>query len=349
MKLRKLTALILSLVMMMSLSVTAFAGTEKEGSLTGDGKVEAIYDSDVFNVVLPTVDENTTTFDFVLDPQGVLYDTKDTNQYYFNGKSSLYFTNIVDDVYYYMTDTSDELSILNKSSFDVEVSLSAEVKNLDEDVSLYYESDFVGTNPEIYLALTDGTNTKAITAEGGKLTGKINFRPDSYELTSEQDSGKYYYSYGLKEDLDDSDFYDYYEYKFQLTGACNVAADWSELGGITPQVEVTWSVDKYYSGSSPVATALNVTVAESIDLVAAGLNAGSGDKAATGIKEIKFPADTELTSTQKKYVSAGTGLTVNVSSTGVSKITSGDVTNYSFIVVLNDIKNTEVTVTLKKS
>lgn len=112
---------------------------------------------------------------------------------------------------------SDKIQIANAGTANVKVSLSAHVSpDSVKGITMTDDRDFTGDeDPGLYLALTDGERTFPIDSEGsavidieieGALEGEVN------------------------------------TYSFQLTGATNSNADWSELTDIAPEVTVTWKV-----------------------------------------------------------------------------------------------------------
>lgn len=255
---KKIAAGLLAATMVVSSSMVAFAD---EGSTTGAGELEGTVSTDVFKVALPVIPEDgsDTTFDFVLDPEGLI---KATSAEKYNGaafgEGTLFFANVSDDATSY-SNTSDALTITNYSSIAVDVSLSAAVSNA-AGITLTQDSTFTDdTSASIYLAITDGTNTVAITDDGASVNTQMDAAGEgAYSVEWNSTEGKYEYK------LDDTDATLFSTYSFQLTGASNSAGDWSGLADIAPSVEVVWNVtahsDAYVSSTTLSAGAETVTL-----------------------------------------------------------------------------------------
>ena len=279
MKTRKILAALMAMSMvaaMSPMSASAIAtetvtSAPAEGSVVADGDFEGTVDTDVFHVVLPTV---TTELDFIMDPQGLIKETmaNSTNTKYTSKKfdtGTLFFLNTTDkqnsNDY---SNTSDKLTITNKSSFDVDVEIRATVSG-NTGVTLTSDSTFANdTSASLYLALKDvpasGDATVApITAENGAtLTTTITGAPSQYEVV--YDNSKYAanngYGYALK-----STATGFQTYEFQLTGATNANGDWSGVdAAIAPKATVVWNVakhvDSYLSTKTVSASANTVTI-----------------------------------------------------------------------------------------
>lgn len=231
------------------------------GSTTGDGELEGTVSTDVVSVVLPSIAVDDTTFDFILDPEGLIDATGAAryNSATF-GTGTLFFANTDEDgnVTGY-SNASDELTVTNKSSIPVDVSLSAAVKNATG-ITLTDDSTFADdTSASVYLAITDGTNTVAITDAGASVSTQIDAAPDgSYEVQWNSTDEKYEFV------LADEANTEFAEYSFQLTGASNADGDWSGLEEVAPSVEVVWNVaahsDSYLSATSVTSSANTITL-----------------------------------------------------------------------------------------
>ena len=258
---KKIAAGLLAATMVVSSSMVAFAD---EGSTTGAGELEGTVSTDVFKVALPVIPEDgsDTTFDFVLDPEGLI---KATSAEKYNGAAfgdgTLFFANAptTEDGKVAYSNTSDALTITNYSSIAVDVSLSAAVSNA-EGITLTEDSTFADdTSASIYLAITDGTNTAAITDDGASVNTQMDAAGEgAYSVEWNSTDGKYEYK------LDDTDATLFSTYSFQLTGASNSAGDWSGLADIAPSVEVVWNVtahsDSYLSVTSVTSSANAITL-----------------------------------------------------------------------------------------
>ena len=227
------------------------------GGESGDGKVEGWVDKEVFTVVLPTVADG--ALDFILDPQGLIKDTtagSGENEGAYNGKKfgegTLFFNHAtqVDGKDY--TNTSDTLTIVNKSSIPVDVKV--DVIATGDAVAFTTDAAFEeSTKAEVYLAIKDLASTgDAIyidpETETATLTAQLK-KVDEKFFEVKYEGGKY--TYKLKttggpasSDLD--------KIEFALTGAANPNGDWSSKTEIKPGVDVVWTVTGVSSKALPM-------------------------------------------------------------------------------------------------
>ena len=245
----KMAALLMAGAMMVT-PVTVYAADSEvtdpdtaKGTIEGSGDVEAIVNKDIFAVVLPTVADHASTFDFILDPQEVIKSTN--NAAYpgatFNDHTGVYFKKATDA---YGKDSA-VLTATNKSSYDVDITLSATASNLADTTKGYTipltgDETFAGDKTtSLYLALVSGDKTIALTADGAMITNKINALPNAYEIAYDTTASEY--KYQLKADATG-----FKTSSFNLTGACNKKADWSIAKDATPKVDVTWDVSRHF-------------------------------------------------------------------------------------------------------
>lgn len=249
---KKITSLALAVAMLTSLSSPIHATGEGETEGTNE-LVDTITEpealetvtflvEDVFSVALPVISRNSTVFDFIMDPQSVIEKT-DAARYeegtHFEW-NTLYFANTNEDGSLRgYSGMSDPLTITNRSSMAVDVTLEAWL-DLPEGVTLSADPLFEGdTSPSIYLALTDGWNTFPITYDGALLTVAVPADWGAYEIVGDAEQGFYY---ALTEEAQSEDYDGFPTYSFALVGACNPNGDWLELAHITPTVTVQWTV-----------------------------------------------------------------------------------------------------------
>ncbi len=191
---------------------------EDRTDLSGEvHQIEELDEEKVFRVILPA--DTSHIFDFIMDPQQLITQTSaaayDGSR--FEEGATLFFKRddgISEDEY---SSCSDEIRIANVGTAAVKISLSAWVDpNSVKGISMTEDPDFTNEeNPSLYLALKDGERTVPIDSEGNARI----------EIGME----------GALEGEDNT-------YSFQLTGAVNSNADWSELTDIAPEVTVTWKV-----------------------------------------------------------------------------------------------------------
>ena len=202
--------------------------------------------ADVFKVILPTIPEDDTTFDYILDPQGLieLTDAKKyggTDEVAFEHDKTLYFkTSKSDDGRPVYDNVSNALTVTNMSSREVQITVKATITS-SEGITMSESSTFDAddTSPSIYLALTDGTNTIPITSEDAVINAVIDAPEDAYETVWDGEKNVYELTDAAKED----DYDGFQTYSFWLTDACNANADWSKVEGQIPEVCVVWEVE----------------------------------------------------------------------------------------------------------
>jgi hypothetical protein len=215
--------------------------TQTETEEAPDSSVPA----DVFKVILPTIPEDDTTFDYILDPQGLieLTDAKKyggTDEVAFEHDKTLYFkTSRTEDGRPVYDNVSNALTVTNMSSREVKITVKATIAN-SESITMSENSTFDAddTSTSIYLALTDGTNTIPITSDAAVLNAVINAPEDAYETVWDGEKNVY----ELTDTAKKEDYDGFQKYSFWLTGACNANADWSNVEGQIPEVFVVWEV-----------------------------------------------------------------------------------------------------------
>lgn len=251
MKTRKRFLALTAVAAMVLAPCTAFATDSVTspaiGGESGDGKVEGWVNKEVFTVVLPTVQDG--ALDFILDPQGLIKDTTNSgsgeNEGAYSGKKfgvgTLFFKHAVQVDGKDYTNTSDTLTITNKSSIPVDVKV--DVVATGDAVAFTTDAAFTeSTNAEVYLAIQDLATDNAICidpeTETATLTAQLK-EVDAQFFEVKYENGQY--TYKLKttggpatSDLD--------KIEFVLTGAANPNGDWSSLTNINPGVDVVWTV-----------------------------------------------------------------------------------------------------------
>lgn len=246
MKLRKLLALTTALAMLMSMATTAFA---VRGGTTGEGEVEFVYNVNVFQVVLPTVSENDTTYDFILDPMGAIAATNGEALDAGFTAATMYFANVDENnVVVSYSDTSDAKTIINKSSFDVTVTVEATLDTAELGGAVLVDGNDAEFGEDadqaeialgvVYNVAEDTTKTVYLIEGDATVTMDIEAIENAYVVTYNETTGKY--SYNLNSNLQDEDFN---SMDIQLTGLCNDHDAWSDLGEIAPEVELVWNVE----------------------------------------------------------------------------------------------------------
>jgi hypothetical protein len=238
--------------MVLGSTMMAFADDTTNGSSTGAGTVEGSVSKDVFKVVVPTVTDG--TYDFILDPEGLIAASKNsssskddyTNADFESGATLLFKNDKSNGDSYDYSSTSSAVKVTNKGTTKVDVTITAEVKDLGA-VAIAADDTFADdTSASIYLAIKDGASTPNVaavdtTTKKATLTGTMDaVDASNYEI--KYDSSEQKYIYELKSGTLDSSFP---TYSFALKGAANAAGDWSSLTAVTPSVEVTWSFEQH--------------------------------------------------------------------------------------------------------
>ena len=236
-------------LIMTPLSANAEGETSAEGSTTGSSQIEGIINKDIFSVVLPTIADGDTTFDFIIDPQGLIAATSNAayaNATFSDADKALFFKNDTDKY----SSTSNSLTAVNKGTGVVDVTLSATADALKDDTAGYSiqladSASFASSNTttSLYLALASGSDTVALTEDGASISTSLEAAPaDAYEVKYENGA----YSYGLTDAAQAADYTGFDSLDFNLTGACNTNADWTAAKDATPTVEVIWALKKHY-------------------------------------------------------------------------------------------------------
>lgn len=228
------------------------------GNIGGDGQLEGYINKEVFRIVVPTV----TDVNFTADPQGLLNIAASAD--YTGGAGAVYFANVGDSGTTY-SDTSDPITVINKSSYDVDVNLDVAVTA--GDVKLVEDKDDLAaaTEPSLYMGVitdsgtavtidkasykTDDKKVNGVPEVGGSVTKGYTIKStttDPGDGTVASPSGKYY-SYGLTDDFADDDAE---KVSYQLKAACDKTADWSKVKQ-NIDVKVVWNCKKH--SDAPVA------------------------------------------------------------------------------------------------
>lgn len=236
----KWAALLLAASMVLSVSFSVSAEeSEPKGSIQIDSAKVNI-ETNVYQVMMPTVSEG--AFDFILDPQGLINET-DGAMYEgqrFEADSTLFFHRTDGQTEDDYSNKSDEVTITNKSSMPVEIFLDVRVEpDSLGGIVMSEDKNFTDDmNPSLYLAVTDGEREIPVGKDGVSLHTMVDAALDgTYEYVYSSDKNEYVYQ--LKNNLESTVFD---EYSFRLTGAANGKGDWTGLGGVSPQIMITWRV-----------------------------------------------------------------------------------------------------------
>lgn len=291
-------------VMLAGSSMPALAAGTNEGGASGDGAYEGfVEETSVFSVLVPTDASSTQGFDFFVDPNGLLektnYDRIDgATAADFETGATLFFTRTAKAadadagtpaVVKYGKD-SESIEFKNYSSYDVNVEVSASVSGATgitlSSTAITADDDL--TDPTLYLAIVSGSETKVVTADGGKFTGTIAGEPENFEPKYDKDAEKYIY--GLKgETTEAAPTKPWKTVSFNLTGACG--GTWTaEQAMVAPTITLTWKVTDPKAEAAPTipVQTYNYDRTTTLDITT---NFGGGDLAATSIKKVEGSND----------------------------------------------------------
>ena len=270
---KRFAALAMAATMVVGSGFTAMAAeTEEiltppanEGGATGKGDYEGyVEEISAFSVDVPTA-AATAQFNFFVDPNGLLAATDyariaGATEDDFEANATLFFTRTPDAtatpaVVKYGKD-SEEITLTNKSSYDVNVEVSATVTGAEKITlgEISTDTENPTTDPTISLAIVSGDESAAITADGGKLTGTIEGADDNFTVKWDAANEKYVYA-----EVASPDTSLWQEYSFNLTGACG--GTWTEAQAeVTPEISLTWKVtDPKATPSSATTSATSIT------------------------------------------------------------------------------------------
>jgi len=332
MKSKKILAIVLATSMMFGSSITALAdgATGTTGAGTNEGHVE----KEVINVVLPTIADGSTPFAYTMDPERLITATNGA------AHSGATFPSSNDTGVYFQTETntyantSNELTITNKSSCDVDITVKvkAVANDEDKDIALAEDSTVSTTegSPNLYLGLKVGTDTTTVKTEEQTVTKTIEGIADNFEIVYDS-------TYKYQEKASASGWKDL---KISMTGAV------SEMdvpdGTTAPTISVTWSFAKHEDNAAPSIATTSYNYDRTADLPIT-LSLGVGDLAATQVASVSWSStrDGEYTvfgANANKYSVSGTTLTFKSGTFGTASVN-----DHRFLKIkFNDSANTEV-------
>lgn len=349
--LKKLVALMLTAAMVLAPVTTLAANGESDdgatnagGTINGSGAVEGYVDKDVFKVVLPTVNN----VNFTLDPQGLL-NVADSSKYASTG-GAVYFANAATTGKAAgFSDTSDAITIYNKSSYNVDVTFTVNV-TVPEGISLATSKEALAdaTTPTVWLGVKEAAaNAVTTLAEGDnnyttvEVGGIGESKTEGYYIKAEASGSGHKYSYVL---VDNYDLANADNASYTLTGACDTKADWSDIAEADRKLtaSVVWSATKHSSETKPsieVRSYANTGAAIEVTL-----DFGTGDLAATGIEKITYANSAGNTTVLDSANYTVTGNVLRFKGSYVSSLTA----SRDFTIVFNDDADTSVVVSITK-
>ncbi len=221
-----------------------------------------VYGRNVVSMALPAISEESgSPFDFIIDPQGLIYETDAAK--YGGGKveegATVLFRNHGGD--YDFSSQSDMLSVRNQSNVPVTVKITASVSDLGE-VNVVSSPDFDGDACSIYLAIVDDEGNVQPVSEDGEVSVTVEMMrapDDAYYFRYDEETGEYTYDYSS-----DPDSLAFDTYSFGLVGYCNPEGRWEDIS-VHPSVTVTWNFEPIMSEENAYMD--EEEFAESVDIV----------------------------------------------------------------------------------
>lgn len=193
---------------------------------------------EVISVILPVVEER-DPFSFFIDPLHIFYNTfgNSGGDITVEEGTCLLFYNR-DESEYTLSSQSDSLTIINKSTVPVEVTITAKLEDVNG-ISIMQEEMFEDRDVcDLYLALVDNEGNEQPLSEDGEVTVtvKLDRAPlDAYAYVFDEAAGEYQY-------VCQSGNVAFDTYSFGLKGACNEKGDWTGISG-KPHVTISWNVE----------------------------------------------------------------------------------------------------------
>ncbi len=237
---KRCPALLMAMAMAWSLPACVSAADIAQNDEPNISELTANVETDVCQVVMPANTEG--IFDFILDPQGLI---NETDGAMYKGKKfekdcTVFFRRRDGKVKEDYSRKSDSVTITNKSTMPVEVSLEVKVDpaslaGIEMTEDRKFKKD---KSASLYLAVADGKKEVPVGKDGVTIHKTIEAAPDGaygYEYNSDTEK----YEYGLKENIEENIFDNY---SFQLIGAANEKGDWSAFTKAVPEIVVTWKV-----------------------------------------------------------------------------------------------------------
>ena len=330
---KKMMAVALAATMVMGSSITVFAEDPKtSGGSNGVGTSEGHVDTHIISVTLPTVPDGSTPFAYTMDPERLIQKTGGTKY------SSATFPAEADDTgVYFLTgantysNTSQVLTVSSESSADVILTVEVAVESAATDIELVDSKPTASTtDPELYLALLIGSETKVI-KKGEIAIGKVTIAGKDGNFETTYASGAYAYTPKTGSDIT------WNTAEFSLTGAVSNA---SAEDLTAPTLKVTWKyADAADAAPSISKTSYYYTIGSDVNVK---VNLGVGSLKATGVQKVTFDKNgtiTDLPTTRWSY--ANGVITFNDSYT-----TAMNGQTRTHVITFNDEKHTTVEVTL---
>ncbi len=198
-------------------------------------------------VELPVEDQDMSLFDFILDPQMLLYATDAAE---FGGgvvekDATMLFPN--SNGKYDFSGKSDMLTVKNRGNSMVVISVTATVNNLSDVIMLDSDRYDGSDNCSMYVALVDERGQEVPISKDGtvKLVSVLDKVPDdAYVYKFNPETGGYDHVLTKNESE-----MDWPHYSFGLKGSCNPEGRWADRDTY-PSITVKWSMETVDTGDN---------------------------------------------------------------------------------------------------
>jgi hypothetical protein len=343
MNLKKKVAVLLAGAMVLGMNVTAFAApitpaAPWNAGQEGNGQFEGHVEREVLAVDLPTIKENHTPFNYVLDSEGLIAETSAVAYGGWNenfGVTKEATTNVYfqkeDDKYY---NDSQAYTVSNNSSVSLDVVVKVSLPAYADGDVLFVENESdlpddqeptasENEDAKIYLALKVGNDqVKALKpGEVISLNKVLKSGYDNYyvsENEAKKESGAAHgYDFVISQNKVDEKIAagekPWDDVAFSLTGKANKVKDAS--GVKAPKLTLTWEYSKYEAPAAP--TTFTVTYKA---------NGGVGDDQTESVAENGNPSGPATGFTRDGYSLAGWATTNNGEAAALNTFTITEAT-----------------------
>lgn len=321
------------------------------GTPSGSGSFEGTL-SDVFQVVVPTLPDSinegqiyNTPYDFILDPKGLAANGSLAGKT-LEPDATMYFENLEAGAQYNYSSTSDALAVINKSTMDVDVKLTAAITGLGG-IKLAGDPSFpYDTRTSVYLALKDGHGQISTVDEyGAAIKATLKGRKDAYKVIWDQAANKYRYELKAPDILANENI-KFENYTFRLTGGCNPANSWNQIAGeVNANITVTWIVTLRPKDVAPSIEKTRYVMNKGC-AITMGIDLGSGERAATGIEKITYRNSSGGLSTLPTNNYTFTEGVLRLRPSYITTLIDGGIGSREYTIVFNDRADTKATFTL---
>lgn len=262
---KKGLAMLLAATMVVGSAFPVLAAEQPtSGGATGAGDSEGHLEKKITNVVLPT-DGDTSVFKYNIDPERLIQETEGAKY-----ENTIFPDKDADTGVYFAVDlteeettagkttkyanTSKELVVTNKSSHKINLTVKAKASQAVTDIALANSSTIEGDTPQLYLGLTVGSETKAISTTDVVFTAEIEGKADNFVTKVENGAYKYAEKDGAT---------GWSETKISMAGKCNEATTTSAM--TVPTVTITWEFTDPTAAPAVVEPSISGDVTEATD------------------------------------------------------------------------------------